>query len=185
MSRPVKNWMIRDYKSILEQTLGDSEDVLLVSVRGIGANDNNAMRQELAEKQIHITVVRNNLAKKAFADSSLSALSPLLKGPSALAYGGETVVDVARALVDKAESVAGLELKGAVLDGELFEGEEGVKALSKFPTRDEAIAKVVTVILSPGRNVAGAAGGPAAGIAGILKSIEEKLENGEAIEKIA
>jgi len=180
MSKPVKEWMIRDYTELL----GGHEDVVLVSIRGIDANSNNALRQELASKDIHVTVVRNNLARKAFADSALSVLSPLLNGPSAVAYGAETVVDAARVLVDKAEQVAGLELKGAVLDGMLFEGEEGVKALSRYPTRDEAIAKVVTVVLSPGRNVAGAAVSPASNLAGILKAIEEKLENGEAIEKV-
>ncbi len=181
MSKPVKEMMIRDYKDIL----GDTEDVLLVSIRGIDANSNNELRKGLAEKNIHITVIRNNLAKKSFEGSKLAELSPLLNGPSAVAFGGETVVDVARELVDRAKEIEGLELKGAVLDGMLFEGKAGVEELSKFPTRDEAIAKVVTVILSPGRNVAGAAMGPAGAIAGILKAIEEKLEKGEAIEKIA
>lgn len=180
MSKPVKNWMMRDYQELL----GDTEDALLISVRGMSANDNNALRQDLAQKDIAVTVIRNTLARKAFADSPLSGLSPLLEGPSALAYGAESVVDVARALVDHAEKKAKLELKGAVLDGQLFEGEEGVKALSKYPTREEAIAKVVTVVLSPGRNIAGAAGAPAANIAGILKAIEDKLEKGETIAKV-
>lgn len=184
MSKPVKNWMIRDYETLLDEALGETRDVLLVSIRGVDANANNALRRGLKERDIHITVIRNNLAKKAFADSTLSALSPLLTGHSALAYGGETVVDVARALVDKAKELEGLELKGAVLDGMLFEGEAGVTALSKFPTRDEAIAKVVTVVLSPARNLAGAATSPASNLAGILKTIEEKLEKGEAIEKV-
>lgn len=180
MSKPVKNWMIRDYQELL----GENTDALLVSIRGMSANDNNALRQELAGKDIQVTVIRNNLAKKAFEGSSLAALSPLLTGPNALAYGAETVVDVARALVDEAKKHDEIELRGAVLDGELFEGEEGVKALSKFPTRDEAIAKVVTVILSPARNLAGAATSPASNIAGILKTIEDKLEKGEAIAKV-
>lgn len=181
MSKPVKNWMIRDYKAILH----DNEDALLISVRGMDANANNEFRQELASKDIHVTVIRNNLARKAFEGSQLAALSPLLSGPSALAFGGETVVDVARVLVDEAQKHERLELKGAVLDGMLFEGEDGVKALSKFPTRDEAIAKVVTVILSPARNIAGAATSPASNIAGILKALEEKLEKGEAIARVS
>ncbi len=180
MSKPVKNWMIRDYQELL----GEEENALLISVRGMSANDNNSLRQDLMQKDIRVTVIRNNLARKAFADSPLAGLSPLLEGPSALAYGAESVVDVARALVKHAESLDNLELKGAVLDGQLFEGEAGVKALSKFPTRDEAIAKVVTCILSPARNIAGAATSPAANLAGILKAIEEKLEKGETIAKV-
>ena len=180
MSKPVKEWMIRDYQDLI----GDTSDALLISVRGMSANDNNALRQDLAQKDIRVTVIRNTLARKAFSESPLAGLSPLLEGPSALAFGAESVVDVARALVDHAEKFEQLELKGAVLDGQLFEGKGGVEALSKFPTRDEAIAKVVTIVLSPAKNIAGAAMSPASNIAGILKAIEDKLEKGETIAKV-
>lgn len=181
MSKPVKNWMIRDYQEMLE----GQDSALLISVRGITANENNRLRQELAKKEITVAVIRNNLAKHAFADSPLSGLSPLLEGPSALAFGSDSVVDVARELVKWAKTVENLELKGAVLDGVLFEGEAGVKRLSDFPTREEAQAKVVTLLLSPARNLAGAVTSPAKNIAGILKTIEEKLEKGEAIAKVS
>jgi large subunit ribosomal protein L10 len=71
----------------------------------------------LLQKNIRVTVMRNTLAKKAFNGTSLEALEPSLVGPTALAYGGESVVDVARALVDWAKKVKNLDLKGAVLDG--------------------------------------------------------------------
>lgn len=172
--------MMDDYRERLDGV----DNALLVSIRGISANDNNRLRMDLAKKEIRITVVRNNLAKQALADSSLAGLDPLLDGPSALAYGAESVVDVARELVKWAKEVKSLELKGAVLDGQLFEGSAGVEALSKFPTRDEAIAKDVTLILSPGRNLMGAVKGPGGRLAGVIKAIEEKLEKGETIAKV-
>jgi large subunit ribosomal protein L10 len=181
MSKPVKNWMMRDYQELLE----GQDSALLISVRGITANDNNNLRKELAKKEITVTVIRNNLAKHAFADSPLSNLSPLLEGPSALAYGAESVVDVARELMKWAKKVENLELKGAVLDGVLFEGEAGVKRLSDFPTREEAQSKVVSILLSPAKNLAGAITSPAKNIAGILKTIEEMLEKGETIAKVS
>ncbi|GAB4555424.1 MAG: 50S ribosomal protein L10 [Phycisphaerales bacterium] len=180
MSKPVKNMLIRDY----QERLGDTTDALVVSIRGIGANDNSRLRQGLAAKDIKITVIRNNLVKHAFGDSSLGNIEPLMSGPSALAYGAESVVDVARELVKWAKDIEHLELKGAVLDGELFEGEAGVERLSKFPTREEAIAQTVTLILSPARNLVGAVKGPGSALASIVKSIEEKLEKGEAIAKV-
>jgi large subunit ribosomal protein L10 len=181
MSKTVKNWMIRDYMDRLE----GADDALLVSIRGMPSNTTNALRQDLAKKEIKISVVRNNLAKQAFKDSGLAGLIPLLEGPSAVAYGAESVVDVAREFVERAKRLDSIELKGAVLDGQLFEGQAGVEALSKYPTREEAQAKVVTLFLSPARNIVGAASAPASNIAGILKTIEEKLEKGETIEKVA
>lgn len=181
MSKVMKKYMMRDYRD----RIGDVEDALLISIRGVPANDNNRLRLSLRENDIEVIVIRNDLAKHVFADSKLSGLTPLLEGPSALAYGGETVIDVARSLVKWAKEIEHLELKGAVLDGELYAGEEGVKRLSNFPTRDEAIANLVMLILSPGRNIAGSIKAPGGNIAGILKTIQEKHENGEAIEKIA
>lgn len=179
MSKPVKEMMMRDYTSQLEGV----DNALLVSIRGIDANENNRMRLDLKQKEISVTVIRNNLARHVFKGTGLETLDPLLEGPSALAYGAESVVDVARELVKWAKDVENLELKGAVLDGILFEGREGVEQLSKYPTREEAIAQDVTLVLSPGRNLLGAIKGPGSTVASLIKSIEDKLEKGETIEK--
>jgi large subunit ribosomal protein L10 len=180
MSKPVKELMMRDYRERLDGV----ENALLISIRGIPANDNNRMRLGLLKQDIHVSVIRNNLARHALADTALSGLAPLLKGPTALAYGAESVVDVAREVMKWAKELENLELKGAILEGQLFEGEAGVEALSKLPTREEALGQAVTLILSPARNLVGAVQGPGSTLASIVKSIEEKLEKGEAIAKV-
>lgn len=179
MSKTVKEFMMRDYERWIE----GCDNALVVSIRGVPANENNRLRQELARQNIAIHVVRNTLAKKVFAETSLAGLSPLLDGPSAIAYGGETVVDAARELVKWAKEVENLELKGAILDGELFEGPDGVERLSKMPTREEALSQAVTLVLSPGQKLVGQIKGPGSRVVGIIKSIEERLENGEEIAK--
>lgn len=179
MSKAIKELLRRDYLDRLEGV----DDALVVSIRGVGANDNNRLRADLAKRDIKITVVRNNLARRAFADTPLAELTPLLEGPSALAYGAQSVVDVARELVKWAKIIQNLELKGALLDGRLFEGDKGVEALSKLPTRDEAIVNAVTLVLSPGRNLVAQLTGPGARIVGVINAIEEKLESGETIAR--
>ena len=177
MSKPVKEMIMADYKRRFE----DLDGALILDVRGVEANANNAMRLGLAEKNIRVTVIKNTLAKKALADTKLRALAPALEGPSALAYGAESVVDLARELVEWARKVKELDLKGAVLDGEYFDGAEGVKRLSQFPTREEAQAKVVQLILSPARQAIGAATSPGSNILGIIKEIQQRLEEGRTI----
>jgi ribosomal protein L10 len=70
------------------------------------------------------------------------------------------------------------------MEGIVF-GPKDVEALSKYPTKDEAQSQVIQVILGPGSQVAGALVGAGNTIAGILAAMEEKLEKGEAITKIA
>jgi ribosomal protein L10 len=95
------------------------------------------------------------------------------------------VVEVAREIVKLIKDMPEVELKGAILDGTLYEGKAGVTELSKFPTKDEAIANIVTLVVSPGRKLLGQIKGPGSNIAGIIKAIETKLEKGEAIAKKA
>ena len=160
-------------------------DALVVDIRGIDANDNNDLRVDLLGKNIYITVLKNSLAKTTFEGSNLEVLTTTLSGPSALVFGGDSVVDVARNLVDWAKKVKQLDLKAAVLDGELFDGSDGVKRLSEFPTKDEAQGKVVQLVLSPAGNLVKAATSPGSNLLGIIKEIKSRLEEGNQIEKIA
>ena len=180
MSKPIKEMIVAEYQS----RFGELEGALVVDIRGIPANDNNELRLGLAEKNVRVTVVKNTLAKKAFEGSTLEPITAALDGPAAIAYGAESVVDVARELVQWAKKINDLDLKGAVLDGEFFEGAAGVKRLALFPTRDESQATVVQLVLTPGGNVVSAAKNPGANILGIVKEIEERLKKGETISKV-
>ncbi|MCC7388712.1 MAG: 50S ribosomal protein L10 [Phycisphaerales bacterium] len=180
MSKTVKQMILHDYAD----RFGEESDVAVISIRGVGSNDTNALRATLRKKDIKITVIRNSLAKRQFAEGALDGLAPVLTGPSALAYGGQSVVEVARELIGLVKTFPNLELKGAILDGELFEGADGIERLSKFPTRDEAIAKTVQIILSPARKLVGSILGPGRKVASCVKAIEEKLEKGEAVARV-
>lgn len=180
MSKTVKQMILHDYAG----KFGEESDVAVISIRGIGSNDTNTLRANLRKKDIKVTVIRNSLAKRQFAEGALDGLAPVLTGPSALAYGGQSVVEVARELVELVKTFPDLELKGAILDGELFEGSDGVERLSKFPTREEAIAQTVQLILSPAQKLVASILGPGRKVASCVKSIEEKLEKGESIAKV-
>ena len=180
MSKPIKELIMADY----HRRFAGLSDALLIDIRGIDANENNALRLGLAEKDIRVTVVKNSLARKVFTGTGLELLNSSLDGPSALAWGAESVVDVARALVEWARKIDALELKAAVLDGQLFEGDAGVKELSAYPTRPEAQARVVQLVLAPASRVVGAATSPGSRIASIIKEIQDRLEKGEAISPL-
>ena len=179
MSKPIKEMIIADYK----RRFGAIDSALLIDIRGVDANENNTLRLDLGAKNIRVTIVKNTLARKAFAGSALEPLNAALRGPTALAYGGASVVDVARALLEWARKIEHLQLKAAILDGEYFEGEAGVKKLSQFPTKDEAQAHIVQLVLAPASNVVGAALSPGSTILSIVKEIQNKLQEGETIAK--
>lgn len=181
MSKSVKNLMIRDY----QERLAGIGDALVISIRGVGAIENNKMRLDLRKKKVRITVMRNSLAGHAMKGTPLAGLEKIMSGPTALAYGEAGVIDAARAIVEWAKQIEKLELKGAILDGVLFEGKKGVEELSKFPTKQEAQSTVISLILGPARKLMAQVKGPGGKVMGIVKTVESKLEKGEAISKIA
>jgi large subunit ribosomal protein L10 len=177
MSKPIKDMIIAEYRKRFSDVSGG----IVVEMRTLEATANNRMRTAFRQKGVRVTVLKNSLARKAFEGGPLEPLGKALAGSSALIYGDATVVDIAREVVKAAGEIKELKLKAAVLDGEYFDGPAGVDRLSKFPTKDEAIAKVVSIVLAPAGKVVAAAKSPGSKILGIVKEIQERLEKGEAI----
>lgn len=178
MSKPVKNMIIEMYRN----QFAGVNDAVLVDIRGIDANSNNELRLGLAKSEVKLTVVKNNLIQKAFEGTGLEGLGEMIDGPTTVAYGGESVVNVARDLIDWAKKVEGLDFKGAIMEGTLFGANEVLK-LSEFPTKDEAQSQVIQVVVGAAGQLISTLTSSGNDIAGILKTMEETLEKGEAISK--
>ena len=87
-----------------------------------------------------MTVVRNALARRAVGDGKLKGFDRLLDGPSAVIYGEKaSIAQVARLLLAENKTDETIELRGIFFDGEVYVGKKGVEAVSKLPTREEAI----------------------------------------------
>jgi large subunit ribosomal protein L10 len=173
MSKPVKEMLRRE----IIRRLKEVQDLAVVSVTGIGGVANNKLRGDLRGQGIRVMMVRNALARQAFSELGLEKAASLLDGPCALAYGSQSVVDLVRAMMDKAKTAPQLKVKGALMEGEIF-GPERVEELSKYPTRIEALGKLSGALLAPGGNILSAALGPGRIIGGLLKAIEEKAPKG-------
>ena len=98
-----------------------------------------------------------------------------------MVYGGESAVEIARELVELADTIDALDFKGAIMEGTVF-GPDEIDALSKYPTRDEAISQILQIVLTPAQKLVGSVLGPGRKIASLVNAIEEKLEAGEEIK---
>ncbi len=176
MSYFVKNLVQSEY----EKKFDGVSEFVVVDTTGISGVDNNILRGQLKEKGIRMAVVKNSLMRLAMQKMDMaSACSIFESGPCTVVFGGDSVVDVAKEVVDRAKKIKTIKLKNAFVDGIVMDA-EGVNTLSKMPTRAELQGQVAQLVLSPGAKVAGALLGPGGVIAGCVESLIEKLEKDAA-----
>lgn len=171
--------MSKRVKELMQQELGARYEgvtqCVVVSLHGLTGNENNELRGDLKNRQIGLNVVKNSLARRAFADMGCKPIAQLFDGPCAIAYGGDSVVDVAKILAEWSKKLDHLKIKGGFVDGQVLDA-AGAIELSKLPTRQELQGQVAAAAMSPGRKLAGAIMGPAGRIAGCIESLVTKLE---------
>lgn len=158
MSKYVKDLITRDLKRRFEGV----EDACLVTCTGMDANTTNELRTELSQKDIHMMVVKNSLARRATEGSSLAPAFEGASGQVAVLWGSTDFVSLVKEVVrlDKDdEKYDEFTATGGVMDGERLD-EAGVKAISKWPSREEQIATLVGQILGPGATLSAAMLGP-------------------------
>ena len=175
MSKPVKQLLRQEFLNRFEGVTS----LAIVGFTGLDAVATNLVRGRLLEKDIRLTVVKNSLARQAFKEMHLESAGDLLDGPCAIAYGGDNVVSVVRELLDIGKEYPALTVKAAVLEGDPFAADR-IEALSKYPTRDEAVARVLGGALAAGGKLAACLRAPGGKIASILKTIEENQTDQDA-----
>lgn len=173
MSKLVKDLITNDLKGRWDGV----SDALLVDVAALEANNTVALRKQLREKDIHLLVVKNSLARRAAEGTVLGPAFEGLGGTTAVVWGAEDIVTLAKEVTKFAGDKAyeDFTTKGGVMDGAKLTAEE-VKQVSKWPSRTEQLSMLMGQILSPGATLSGQLLAGGANLASQVKQVSEKEE---------
>lgn len=143
-------------KPIVEEisaSIKDAQSVVLVDYRGLTVEQDTELRKQLREANITYKVYKNTMMNFAFKGTDFEALAPYLEGPSAVAISTEDATAPARVLCKFAKTAEALEVKGGVVEGIAYDA-KGIENISKIPSREELLSKLLGSIQSPITNFA-------------------------------
>jgi large subunit ribosomal protein L10 len=173
MSRVIKEKIVQQYGAKFEGVT----DLAVVSVQGVGVQRMTAFRGALRGKGIRAMTVHNRLGKRALDAAGMTGMEALLKGPSTLVWGGDGIVDIAKALAAQVKDMKGLQIRGGVTAGQVL-SKDDIETLSKMPSRQELIGQIVGRAMGPAARVAGQAKAMGGKLVSQVRELEKKL--GEA-----
>ena len=115
---------------------------------------------DLRKKNIRLRQVKNSLARRVFGEIgiNLPKESPYWAGNTVMAWGAGSLAELSRELDGQLKDMVkknaklkdSVKVKGAIVEGQIVAFEQALK----MPTRQEAIASIIGMILGPASQIA-------------------------------
>jgi large subunit ribosomal protein L10 len=146
--------------------------MIVSEYRGLKVKEIADIRRALRKQDVAYRIVKNRLMRIAANDSVGSALSPLLVGPTAIAFG-QDAANTARAVLDATRPYARIvRITGGVL-GDRAIGSDDVTRLATLPPREVLLATLAGVMLAPVATLAGLFAAPLRNLGYALQQVAE------------
>lgn len=166
---------LEDKKAIvaeLQNVAGGALSAVAVDYRGISVSTMNMLRKNARKDGVTAGVYRNTLARRALGDTEFNCLSEVLTGPILLLFSQQDPGAAARVIRDF-EFAEKLTVRGLALSGKLLPPSQ-LKAVASLPTRDEALAQLLSVMKAPVTKFVRTLNEPAAQTARVFFAIADK-----------
>jgi large subunit ribosomal protein L10 len=171
MSKYVKELMMNQLRS----DLGGSQSLLIVDLKGLDATAEHQFRRGLRKKSIRLRVLKNSLARRVFSEMGMDGLSKFLDGPSAVAWGGDGITELAKELTAQFKILKKPQIKGGAVDGVVV-GADKVDDITKLPSREVLIGQVIGLLLGPARQTLALLSSPSSTLVGQLEALIKRQE---------
>jgi len=142
---------LEDKKAVVTEVANVASKALsavIADYRGLTVTEMDELRLRARKDNIYLKVVRNTLAKRAMDGTDFECLKDDFTGPTIVAFSDNEPGSGARLFRDFAKDHEKLEVRALSLSGKRL-GPEQLVAISKLPSRDEALATLMSVMIAP------------------------------------
>lgn len=160
----------------LTKALADSKAVILTEYAGLTVSEQNALRVEADKQNSTFMVAKNNLLRLALKekDTELAdTVSKDLNGPTAVLFSPDAVSG-AKIAVKFSEDHDKFKVKSGIMDGKMISLAE-VVTLSKLPSREELLAKLLAQLQAPAQALVRQLNAPIQNLVYGLEALRAKL----------
>lgn len=162
-----------DIVSELTEKMERSQLAIVADYRGFNVAELTVLRSKLRESGAEIIIAKNTLLRLAARNTGRESLESFLEGPTAVAFGYDDVARVAKVILDASKaSPKALKIKGGMLGNSQIQA-DGLEAVTRLPSREQALAQVVGGISAP---VAGVVGVINAAITNVALVIQARID---------
>lgn len=144
-TRQQKEEFIKDFNAKLQQ----AKSIVFVHFDGLKVKEVEELRKLFRSENVDYLVAKKSLLKRVFAEAGIENYDPAtFEKEVGVAFGIEDEVAPARIIQQFSKDHEALQAFGGVLENS-FVGQEKVIELSKLPSREELLAKVVATMNAP------------------------------------
>jgi len=164
----------REFVASLATVFAETSMVVVTRNAGLTVAEVTDLRRKMRAAGANYKVAKNRLTALALDGTKFNGISPLLKGPTALAWAHDPVA-VAKVAVDFAKTNEKFVVLGGALGTQTLNA-DGIKALSELPSLDTLRAGLLGMISTPATRIAGILQAPGGQIARVLSAYAKKDE---------
>lgn len=126
-----------------------AQSIVVFDYRGITVAEDTELRAEMRKAGVEYAVIKNHIMERACEANGIEAEGiPVLKGPSAFAFGYQDVAAPARILKAFIKKAKKCELKGGFVEKSILNAAQ-VEAIADLPSREVLIARMLGSMMSP------------------------------------
>ncbi|HLN18908.1 MAG TPA: 50S ribosomal protein L10 [Patescibacteria group bacterium] len=165
-TRDQKKQIVKD----LAEKLKVSKAVVFSDYKGLSVKDMTTLRKELRSQDVDFNVVKKTLMNLALKDAGFELDVRKMEGQIALAVASGDEVSAAKIIAKTAKVNENIKIISGILGKNVLTREE-VIALSKLPSKDELLAKMVGALNAPVSGFVNVLAGNLRGLVNVLKAI--------------